>query len=283
MKIIFFGTPDFVVPIAEGLYKAFRTTREKGVVAVVTQPPKPTGRKQLLEYSPIDKWAFDRNIQILHDFADLPEADLGVVAAYGRIIPNSVIKHFPHGILNVHPSLLPKYRGASPIQGAIAAGETQTGVTIIKMDELMDHGPIVSSFREDILPDDSNDTLRNKLFERTVDFLVALIPNYVNGKINLKEQNHDEATFTKILKKDDGYIENIFEDPTTTFNKFRAYDPWPGIWTKVKINNEVLRLKILKCHLENDKLVLDEVQLEGKNPVSWEEFQRGHSGFELSS
>lgn len=276
MKIIFFGTPDFVVPIAEGLYKAFRTSREKGVVAVVTQPPKPTGRKKILEYSPIDKWAFDRKIQICHDFSDLPEADLGVVAAYGRIMPKSVIDHFPFGVINIHPSLLPKYRGASPIQGALANGDAQTGVTIIKMDELMDHGPIVSSFKEDILPTDTNETLRSRLFERTVDFLVNLIPNYVNGKINLKPQDHDQATFTKIINKEDGFVKNIFEEPTKTYNLFRAYTPWPGIWTKVRIGNDVFRLKVLGCHLEGEEIVLDQVQLEGKNPVSWQDFKKGH-------
>lgn len=276
MKIVFFGTPDYVVPIAEALYKKFHTPQEKGVIAVVTQPPKPVGRDQKLEYSAIDKWAHSRGIDIVFDYEDIPEADLGVVAAYGRIIPKEVIEFFPKGILNIHPSLLPKYRGASPIQNAIANGDILTGVTIIKMDEKMDHGPIVSSFKEEILPDDTNETLRKRLFDRSATFLIELIPNYLNGKIKLKAQNHEEATFTKLVKKEDGFIEKPFEDPTKTNNLFRAYHPWPGIWTFVDINGEQKRLKILKLHLDDSKLVLDKVQLEGKNAVSFEEFKRGY-------
>lgn len=294
MKIVFFGTPDYVVPIAEALYKEFHTPREKGVIAVVTQPPKPAGRNQHLEYSAVDKWAHKRGISILHDYQNIPEADLGVVASYGRIIPYNVIEHFPKGILNVHPSLLPKYRGASPIQNALANGETTTGVTIIKMDEKMDHGPIISSFKEEILAEDTNESLRKKLFDRSAQFLVDLIPNYVSGKINIKEQNHDEATFTKLVKREDGFIEKPFEDPQKTNNLFRAYHPWPGIYTLVSLSSdsrisghevtkksrsrsdEIKRLKIHKLHLEKGELVLDEVQLEGKNKVSFEEFKRGY-------
>jgi methionyl-tRNA formyltransferase len=138
------------------LYKEYRTIKDKGVIAVVTQPPKPAGRDKKIEYSAVDTWAYKKDIRILRDLdmrssdtgKNLPEADLGVVAAYGKIIPKEIISHFKFGILNIHPSLLPKYRGASPTQAAIAAGETTTGVTVIKMDENMDHGPVVSSLKE---------------------------------------------------------------------------------------------------------------------------------------
>lgn len=282
MKIVFFGTPDFVVPIAEALYKRFHTVRDKGVVAVVTQPPKPSGRKKLLEYSAVDTWAHKRGIDIIFDYENIPEADLGVVAAYGRIIPQSVIESFPLGILNVHPSLLPKYRGASPIQSAIANGETQTGVSIIKMDEKMDHGPIVSTFKEEIAADDTNESLRNRMFDRSAEFLIELIPNYLNGKVKPKAQLHENATFTKLVKKEDGFIEKPFKDPTKTYNLFRAYSPWPGIYTLVNINGEEKRLKINALHVDDGDLVLDEVQLEGKNPVAFDEFQRGYKNVKLS-
>jgi methionyl-tRNA formyltransferase len=281
MRIVFFGTPEYTVPIAEGLYKEFHTFRDKGVVAVVTQPPKPSGRKKQLAYSAIDRWAHKREIEIIYNYEDLPEADLGVVAAYGRIIPQSVIEHFSNGILNVHPSLLPKYRGASPIQAALAAGETETGVTIIKMDEKMDHGPIVSSFVEEIKQTDTNEVLRKRLFDRSVDFLIELIPSYIDGKIKLKEQDHNKATFTKLVKREDGYIEKPFENPVKTYNLYRAYSPWPGIYTNVNIKGEENRLKINKLHLHKKELVLDEVQLEGKNPVSFEEFKRGYPNLSL--
>lgn len=283
MRIIFFGTPEFVMPVVNGLYKEYRTVKEKGVVAVVTQRPKPAGRKKHVEYSPVDKWGYKRSIPVFYDFAALPEADLGVVAAYGKIIPKNVISHFKHGILNIHPSLLPRYRGASPTQAAIINGDAETGVTIIKMDEMMDHGPIVSKFTEKIREADNNEELRSRLFERSAQFLVELIPGYLAGKIKPKEQNHAEATFTKLVSKEDGFIKEPFAEPVKTERLFRAYQPWPGIFTKVIINNEDKRLKILSLHLENEKLILDTVQLEGKNPVSWEEFEKGYPNFRWSS
>ncbi|KKU04023.1 MAG: Methionyl-tRNA formyltransferase [Candidatus Woesebacteria bacterium GW2011_GWE1_45_18] len=185
-----------------------------------------------------------------------------------------MIDTFPHGILVVHPSLLPKYRGASPIQGAIANGDKQVGVTIIKMDEKMDHGPIVSQFKEETKPDDTTDTLRARLFERSKDVIVEMIEPYLQGKIKPKEQNHDEATYTKIITKQDGFIEaESFTSEAAKAERFiRAMQPWPQAWTLIGKK----RLKILKAHLESGKLILDEVQLEGKSPVSWEEFKRGY-------
>jgi methionyl-tRNA formyltransferase len=271
MKIIFFGTPEFVVPVVSHLHKNFPDS----LVAVVTQPPKEVGRDKKIERSAIDNWAFKHKIEVIYDYSAIPSADLGIVAAYGRIIPQEIIEKFEYGLLNIHPSLLPKYRGASPIQFQISSGETQTGVTVIKMDEKMDHGPIVSQLKDEILPDDTNETLRKRLFEKSAQFLVELIPNFINGKINLKEQNHDVATFTKILNKNDGFVGDPFADPLNTERKFRAFQPWPGIWTHVKLG-EQKRLKLNKLHLENNELILEEVQLEGKNPVSWSDFKHAY-------
>lgn len=279
MKIIFFGTPDFVVPVVAALHKNFPDS----LVGVVTQPPKEVGRDKKIERSTIDNWGYKHKIQVIYDYKDIPEADLGVVAAYGKIIPQEIINNFEYGILNIHPSLLPKYRGASPVQFQIANGETQTGVTIIKMDDKMDHGPIISQLRDEILPEDTNATLRERLFEKSAQFLVELIPNYLSNKINLKEQSHDDATFTKILTKNDGFVGDPFTDLISTERKFRAFQPWPGIWTFIKLtSSEQKRLKINKLHLENGELILDEVQLEGKNPVSWSEFKHAYPQFEFA-
>jgi len=279
MKIVFFGTPDYVLPILTSLHKKFVSgPGVSPIAAVVTQSPKPTGRKQILTYSPVDKWAHEHKIDIFYQSSELiknsVKADIGVLAAYGEIIPKTVIDTFPHGILVVHPSLLPKYRGASPIQGAIANGDKQVGVTIIKMDEKMDHGPIVSQFKEETKPDDTTDTLRARLFERSKDVIVEMIEPYLQGKIKPKEQNHDEATYTKIITKQDGFIEaESFTSEAAKAERFiRAMQPWPQAWTLIGKK----RLKILKAHLESGKLILDEVQLEGKSPVSWEEFKRGY-------
>jgi len=279
MKIVFFGTPDYVLPILTSLHKKFVSgPGVSPIAAVVTQSPKPTGRKQILTYSPVDKWAHEHKIDIFYQSSELiknsVKADIGVLAAYGEIIPKIVIDTFPHGILVVHPSLLPKYRGASPIQGAIANGDKQVGVTIIKMDEKMDHGPIVSQFKEETKPDDTTDTLRARLFERSKEVIAEMIEPYLQGKIKPKEQNHDEATYTKIITKQDGFIEaESFTSEAAKAERFiRAMQPWPQAWTLIGKK----RLKILKAHLESGKLILDEVQLEGKSPVSWEEFKRGY-------
>src|SRR5260221_5891079 len=271
MKIIFFGTPDYVIPIAEKLDKNYE------LVAVVTQPPKLAGRKQFRSFSPIDNWAHKKKVKVITELnlKDFPEAELGIVASYGVIIPQNVIEYFKYGILNIHPSLLPKYRGASPIQAAIRDEDT-TGVTIIKMDKLMHHGPILSKFKESIDQSDTTYTLRKRLFERSAQFIVDLIPNYVSKRVLPKEQDHAKATFTKIIKSEDGFIDikdfKNLEKHKFIERKIRAMTPWPGAWTTVKGR----RLKLLKSHLENEKLILDEVQLEGKKPVIWKQFSTGH-------
>lgn len=272
MRVIFFGTPDYVIPVLNALNKYHE------IVAVVTQGPKEVGRKKIITYSDVDHWAHKRKIEKYYDFDDLPEAELGVCASFGMIIPKEVLTHFKFGILNIHPSLLPKYRGASPIQQTIINNDLITGVTIIKMDEKMDHGPIVTQFKEETLPDDTFETLRKRLFEKASEVLVELIPNYVSGKINLKKQDENEATFTKIISKQDGFVDLENDDPKLIESKLRAYAPWPGIHTKIIIKNKIeKRLKILKCHLEKDQLVIEEVQLEGKNPVTWQQFQQAYS------
>ncbi len=211
MKIVFFGTPPYVLPILEALHKEFRSHNGGSpITAVVTQRPKPIGRKHLMQYTEIDHWAHKRNIPIFFDSADLLtqqiHPDIGVLAAYGEIIPQNVLDMFPYGILNIHPSLLPKYRGASPVQASIVYGEIETGVTIMKMDALLDHGPVVSQFKEDIKPDDTTESLRNRLFERSAEVLTTLIPAYLQDKITPREQKHDEAIFTRQITKEDGFI-----------------------------------------------------------------------------
>ena len=313
MRIVFFGTPEYVLPVLEKLNKSFRTKGISPVVAVVTQGPKPAGRKKLLAYSPVDNWAHKRNakinnpsakIEILHSAKELKsqgvQADIGILAAYGEIIPSDVLKMFPLGILNIHPSLLPKFRGASPVQATIAT-EEQAGATIIKLDEEMDHGPIVAQFKDETLATDTTETLRDRLFARATDVLVELLPAYISGKITPKEQDHTSATYTKLITKQDGFIpwgaigatfkgrtfKGEFElsfiknfstsySPNTIHRFVRAMHPWPGIWTEVDIKSQKTRLKILKTHLDNEKLVIDEVQLEGKKPVTWKQFKEAY-------
>lgn len=296
MKIIFFGTPDFVLPVLEILYKEIHLDKSDDLIeAVVTQEPKIAGRDKRREFSAVDNWAHKKEIPIIYNLNEIPDnVDLGIVAAYGKIIPQSVINKFTQGILNIHPSLLPKYRGASPIQSQIAANETQTGVTIIKMDKEMDHGPIVSFFKDEIKPDDTNEILTTRLFERSAEFLINLLPSYMAGKINLKEQDHKNATYTTLITKEHGFLpmsyimaatrgETIDEEflvpfnkglalkvtPLNIYNMIKALSPWPGIWT---IFNEK-RLKIIDAQFTENTLIINTVQLEGRNEVTWKQFK----------
>ena len=275
IKIVFFGTPDYVLPITESLYKTFKLpNKEYGLIAVVTQPPKPAGRGNKLEYSAVDEWAHKHNIQIVFDLDKIPEADLGVVASFGKIIPKSVIDKFKFGILNIHPSELPKYRGSSPIQKQFLNNEKQTAITVIKMDEKMDHGQIVSQTKVNISENENAEELRNRLFYQSADIVSDLIPSFIKGKIKLREQNHEEATFTKMITKQDGFVESILitKDPERLLSLLKAMYPWPGVWTLV----DGKRLKIISAHKENEKLIIDRVQLEGKNEVEWNQFRSAY-------
>src|SRR3989344_3708141 len=175
--VVFFGTPDYVIPILEGV-------REAGfdIIAVITQPAKPFGRKQILTASPVALWArkqgkavFTKKPIEIVEGLKLLDAEVGIIAAYGRILPQEIIDFFPKGIINVHPSLLPKYRGPSPISGAIAAGDKETGVTIIKLDDQMDHGPILCQATEPIFLTDTQETLRARLFDVGAELLARIL------------------------------------------------------------------------------------------------------------
>jgi len=278
MKIVFFGTPEYVLPILTLVHKKFVTGPGKSpIVAVVTASPKPFGRKQFLKYTAVDKWAHDHKIETHYQSRELSidkvEADFGILASYGEIIPKEVIKLFPLGILVIHPSLLPKYRGAAPVPETIKNGETITGGTIFRMDEKVDHGPIITQFKEEIRSDDTADTLRDRIFLKSAQVMVETIPAYTQGKIKAKVQDESEATYTKMVTREDGFINLDEKTPEEAERFIRAMQTWPGAWTH--LSNEK-RLKLLKAHLEEGKLILDEVQLEGKLPVSYKQFKEAY-------
>jgi len=227
------------------------------------------------QYSQIvfQKLQKDKRWQFVKSLEDKP--DVGVLASYGRILKKKELNKPKHGILNLHPSLLPKYRGPSPVQTAILNGEQETGLTIIKMDEKIDHGPIVAQFKEEIKPDDTTNSLYQRLFTAGAQVLNTILPAYLEGKIESREQGHTQATKTKKLTRVDGKID---WQKTAVFNErfIRAMHPWPGAWTEMKIKGKEKRLKILQAHLEGSKLIFDQVQLEGKKPVTWKQFQEGY-------
>lgn len=262
-KIVFFGTAPFVLSILEALKK----TKEIELVAVVTSPDRPVGRKQILTPSVVKKWALEHKIPVLtpERLDQKFQLEIGVLAAYGKIIPQEIINLFSKGILVIHPSLLPKYRGASPVQAAIINGDKETGVTIIKMDEKIDHGPIVAQFNEEIKLDDTAGTLYSRLFQKSAEVLVTILPAWVEGRIKPRNQDHSKATFTKILKKEDGYID--LEKPLSpeVFDRMvRAYHPWPNTWSYLPSR------KIIKF------LPQQKIQIEGGKPMTIKDFLNGY-------
>lgn len=222
----------------------------------------------------------DKRWQIVKSLKEKP--GVGILASYGKILTKEEIEKPKHGILNLHPSLLPKYRGPTPVPTAILNGEQETGVTIFKIDEKVDHGPILSQLKEAIRPDDTADELLKRLFTAGGQVLTTILPAYLEGKIKPREQDDSQATDTKKFTREDGQI-NWQETPAKIERKIRAFQPWPGTWTEVKIKSEKKRLKILKAHLENNQLILDQVQLEGKNPVNYKQFQEGYPKAEITT
>lgn len=228
---------------------------------------------------------------------DRPQkADVFIVADFGEILPPKILSLPRHGSLCLHPSLLPKYRGASPVQYAIMNGDKETGLTLFEMDEKIDHGPIISQFKEPIRDDDTAETLYQRLFTAGAQVLVTILPSYIAGKIKPRPQDHSKATYAPQLTREDGRIN--WQKSEQEIERFiRAMTPWPGAWTKIhQIHSRSgiapaahcgsgkgeKRLKILEAHLEKGKLVLDRVQLEGKKPITWKQFLAGHSSFEFS-
>ncbi len=277
-KIIFMGTPEFGAIILEELIKAnFKP------VLVITAPDKPVGRKQILTPSGVKMMAQRYDVPVLQ-----PEKignwkleignykpELVVAAAYGQILPKEILDIPKYGCLNVHPSLLPKYRGATPVQFAILSGDKMTGVTIILMDEKMDHGPIIANSKFQI--SNSKITSKELLRELAISgakLLIEIIPKWIEGEIKSKPQDEKEATYTKILKKEDGKID-WKESAEAIERQIRALNPWPGTYT---IYNKKI-LKILRAELLTGHLVIKEVQLEGKKSMSFKDFLRGHPDF----
>ncbi len=304
MRAVFMGTPEFAVPSLERLIE----TEDIQVVGVVTRRDKPKGRTRKPVPSPVKEVALQHGIEVFQPRTlRTPEAqerirawrpDLIVVAAFGLILPKEVLEIPPHGCLNVHASLLPRWRGAAPIPAAIIAGDEETGVTIMLMDEGVDTGPILRQRKEPIYPDDTGETLGRRLARVGAALLVETIPLWVAGKITPIPQREEEATYAPMLKKADGWIR--WEEPAVLIErKVRAYQPWPTAMTRWggKI------LKILRArphpHILSDArpgtvvpwkggaavvtgegvLELLVVQLAGKRPLEIKAFLRGARGF----
>lgn len=249
LEIVFFGSDPWSIHVLKALEDHFDV---KAVVAAPDSAVANYFKGLVLNHT--------TNYQLL-------TTDLYVVASYGKIIPKAILNLAKFGALNVHPSLLPKYRGPSPVPATILAGDKKTGVTIIKMDEKMDHGPIVATREISLSGQEDFIFLINKLFQLGAKLLVEIIPDFITGQIKLKPQNHSQATFSKTLKREDGYFD-LNNPPEQLDRMIRAYFPWPGVWTK-------WHGKIVKFYPEG------KIQIEGKKNLSFKDFLNGYPDFPL--
>lgn len=303
------GTPEFSLAALESLIKSDFIE----VIAVVANPDRPVGRNQIMTPPPTKILAQQHNIPVLQpDRIRKPEwiekikelkPELIVVAAFGQIIPKDILDVPEYKSINIHGSMLPKLKGASPIQYAILEGYKKTGATIMIMDELMDHGPILTQQEIELDEKETSETLFKKMSPIGAGLLMATLPDWISGKLQPQEQNHNEATLTKIISKEDGKI--IWSETAEKIERqVRAFNPWPGTFCifKDQSGNEK-RLKILDADVANreettnknfgylhsdDKsnllvntgkncLKLNKIQPEGKNPMNAQEFLNGYA------
>jgi methionyl-tRNA formyltransferase len=234
--VVFMGSPEFAIPTLKGLIQNFT------VAGVVTQPDRPSGRGRGLRPPPVKRVAEDAGIPIIQP-GRLSETaatealrawmpDVIVVAAFGQILKPAVLDLPPHGCINVHASLLPRWRGASPIQAAILAGDVETGVTIMRMDAGVDTGPILAQESALISPDDTGSSLSDRLAGLGADLLLEALPKYLSGSLSPQPQDSANASYSTLLKKADGVLD-FQQEAEVLARQVRAYDPWPGsflIW-----------------------------------------------------
>jgi methionyl-tRNA formyltransferase len=255
LRIVFMGTAELSCASLEKLHGDARFQ----IVAVITQPDKPKGRDLKLQPSSVKILAEKLALPVLQPLKAREEnfisqlrelkPDLMVVVAYGQILPQSILDVPPFGCLNVHTSLLPKYRGAAPIQWAIADGEPETGVTIMKMDAGLDTGPMLSTRHTPILPSDDSQSLHDRLAQLGAVLLVETIPDYVSGKIQPQAQPAVGSTYAAKIKKEDGRIDwNL--PAQKIWHRLRAFTPWPGAFTfGVPTAGGLVLLKISKVEV----------------------------------
>ncbi|MBI5621661.1 methionyl-tRNA formyltransferase [Candidatus Falkowbacteria bacterium] len=274
-KVLFMGTPLFAAPSLDKLI-----TEGYSIVGVVTQPDKPTGRDKTLTPPPIKQLAgkhrlpvfqFTKlNTEAIQTIVEL-KPDVIVLVAFGQLLPPALLDIPKFGVINLHPSLLPAYRGPAPIQTAILNGEKRTGLSLMLLDAEMDHGPILAQKTFDILEDDTTESLTNSLACEGAEFLAAVLPQYLRGETKPQTQDHSVATYTRRLTRQDAQIN--WQDPAEKiYNQVRAYYPWPGAW----VYSAGKVVKILKTHLDAGELIIDTVQPEGKQPMSYNDYLNGH-------
>ena len=266
MKFAFFGTDNFAVIV-------LNTLKEHGLIPalVVTTPDKPVGRKQIITPPPSKVWAIENNVPVIQptSLKEIPAElkagfDVFVTASYGKIIPQNILDLPSHGSLNIHPSLLPKYRGPAPLEYTLLNGDTETGVTIMQMDAKMDEGPILAVAKIGLTGSETYFDLRDNLAKLGANTLANVLPDYISGKLKPTAQDQTAATYTKFITKADGEVDP-FNDQTKAWHKYRAFIDWPGVW----FIKDGKRIVIKKAHFENNQFIVERVIPEGKTETNW--------------
>ena len=261
MRVVFFGTPDFAVPALEAL------AGEHEVALVVAQPDKPAGRGLKLQQPAVVARARSLRLDVaqplkIRDFAeDLRriQPDVAVVVAYGKLLPKTLLEIPRLGFLNIHASLLPKYRGAAPIQRAIEAGETKTGVTIMRVDEELDHGPVLAAETLDIGADEHSPSLSQRLSRAGAELLLRVLRDMPRET----PQDHSLATYAPKIEKREGLV-TFSESPENIYNRFRAFDPWPGVFFEA--GKETIKIIDMDLDAEGRARLL-RLQRPGRSPA----------------
>jgi methionyl-tRNA formyltransferase len=275
----FFGTSEYSVQTLDVLKHA-------GLLPtlIITTPDKPAGKKLELTPSPVKVWSTENNIPFIQPEKLKTEEviqklkaghfDVFIVIAYGKIIPKEILDIPSHGALNIHASLLPKLRGASPIESAILTDKKNTGVTIMLIDEEMDHGPILA--QEEVVvepwPPKAHE-LGHKLVEAGSHLLIEMVPKWLKGEIIPLPQDHTQATYTEKIQKNDGLID-LAADPYQNFRKIQAFSVWPRTFFFVERNNQKIRVIITEAEFKNGMLNILKVIPEGKKEMNYSDFAR---------
>lgn len=270
MKYLFFGTPEFAAIILDKLIAAGLPP-----AAVVCNPDRPVGRKKIVMAPPTKVLAQKHGIAVWQpesleiknwklEIEKLGAIEFAIVAAYNKIIPKEILDSLPTKFLGIHPSLLPKHRGPTPIQTAILNGDSETGVTLFLLDEKVDHGPILAAEVQPLAVGDDYESLIKKLASQAAELLIATLPKFLKGEIKPQPQNEIEATYTKKFSASDAYVDLDKDDPELILRKLHALNPEPGVWT-VKDGR---RIKILDAEISNGRLKLKKIQPAGKKPLT---------------
>ena len=279
ITFVFFGTGEIAVGVLDELEKARLLPS-----LIVTTPDKPRGRNLIPTPPPVKSWALSRGLKVAQpekldpDFCHDLQAtgrQLFVVVDFGKMLSKKLLDLPMRGTLNMHPSLLPRLRGPSPIRSAILTDEKNTGVSIMLVNEKWDEGPLIAQrpIAVQNWPPRGRD-LDTLLSHAGGRLLAEILPHWVSGELEAHVQNHDVATYSAMIQKEDGLLDLVHGDPYQNLLKIRAFDGWPGTYVFFERSGKKIRVQILDAHLEGSKLVIDMVKAEGKKEMSYVDFVR---------